>query len=80
MKAIGVYPNLVNATSAGAKTEVKALLTTIASLIPNPVQQNGGIGSGSPAGEPEFDKMEPRLALQIQQEIAAIQSAITNGA
>jgi len=80
MKAIGSYPNLVNATTAGAKTEVNALLSTLANLIPNPVQQNGGVGSGSPATEPEFDEIQPRLALQIQQEIAAIQAAVTNGA
>lgn len=80
MIPIGVYPNLVNATSAGAKTEIKALVATLQALVPNPVALTGGVGSGSPASEPEFDEIQPRLALQIQQELAAIALAVTNGA
>lgn len=80
MKAIGVYPNLVNVTAAAAKTEINNLIDVLGGLIPNPVQKNGGVGSGSPAASPDFDEISPRLALQLQAEITALKAAITNGA
>ena len=80
MKALGTYPNLVNATSAGAKTEIQNLIQVLGNLIPNPVAQNGGVGSGTSAAEPEFDMMHPRMALQLQVEIAAMKAAVAAGA
>lgn len=91
--SFGTYPNLVNATSAGAKTEVNALLSTLLTLIPDgggASPQDGNVSGNLPpnaggtptttTGAPDFGQIHPDVANKLRAEVVAIQAAITAGA
>ena len=70
--------NLVNATSAAAKTEIIADINKIIALIPNPGPNSYGYGS-TPV-PPDFDTIPPSAAQQLINELNAFITAVTNGA
>lgn len=73
----GVYANLTNATSAGAKTEIKALVDVFLALLPNPT----GTGStNTNRAIPLYDKIPPEICSAIRTELTALKAAITAGA
>lgn len=81
--AFGGYVNLVNSTSAGAKTEINANISRLLALIPQIGPTDGAasgtiLGSASPV--PGFDQIHPRMVVQLRAELVALQAAITNGA
>lgn len=69
---------LVNATSAGAKTELIADVQKILALIPAPGPASTGYGP-TPA-PPDFDNITPSVAQQLIYELTQLQYAIQQGA
>jgi len=73
----GTYTSLSNSTSAGAKTEIKALVDVFLALIPNPT---GTQSTNTGGAIPLYDKIPPEICSAIRTELTALKAAITNGA
>lgn len=73
ISAQGGYTNLTNATSSGAKTEIKAQIDKFMALFST--QANG-----QPAASPDFNQVPPAILEKIQVEITALKACITAGA
>jgi hypothetical protein len=68
--ARGAYATGSNAISAAAQTDILANIDLLKALIIDGVTNPSGVKT------PEFDRMHPALALQLQTEIDALKTAI----
>jgi hypothetical protein len=76
--AVGTYPDLVQVTSAAAKTEIEGLVDVLLALIPIPTEANP---SGEVAGaSPDFDQIPRHVRERLITELTALRLAVTNGA
>lgn len=81
LPAVGVYPNLVNATSAGAKTEIVGHIEILRALFNVDPQVNRGGGVyGTTNALPYFDQIHPQALAQIHAELTALEASVTGGA
>lgn len=78
--AVGVYPNLTNATSAGAKTEIVAHIEILRALMNTRPTAQQAAGQGSTNSLPYFDSIHPQAFEQIHSELDALEASITGGA
>lgn len=78
--AVGVYPVLTNATSAGAKTEIIGHIEILRALINARPTAMQAAGQGSTNSLPYFDGVHPYAVEQLAAELDALEASVTGGA
>lgn len=66
----GAYSNVTEVVSAAAQTDILTEFDKLVALIPD------GSAGDQPATSPEFDKIDPDMAVRLHAELAALRAAI----